>query len=330
MLGNGAGKQRANVRGTSRQVQRWRLILLSNGETTLKAHATSAGLSVKAGQEIRLLEIPVFGQYGAFDDLHGMKDGRTFSDMLQENTKKYYGTAGIAYLEKLVNDKQDLGGLLESALVKFISEDMQPQEKRAARAFALVAVAGELATDYSVTGWSKGEATTAVIQCFEQWRLNRGAGTTEDNNILKSIQDFIDGYEDARFTSISTDDQVNGKRAGWYSGIDPRSYYFTATGLSDAATGYDIKRVIEALIKANWLTLGNDGKPKSQKKIAGTNDKDYVITPSDSEKGNPSNPQGYQRVTATDHATQGGNPSNPSNPENNSSQSKIKVDTVRI
>ena len=174
MLGNGAGKQRANVRGTSRQVQRWRLILLSNGETTLKAHAKSAGLSVKAGQEIRLLEIPVFGQYGAFDDLHGMKDGRTFSDMLQENTKKYYGTAGIAYLEKLVNDKQDLGGLLESALVKFISEDMQPQEKRAARAFALVAVAGELATDYSVTGWSKGEATTAVIQCFEQWRLNRG------------------------------------------------------------------------------------------------------------------------------------------------------------
>ena len=253
--------------------------------------------------------------------------------MRQTNTLKYYGTAGLAYLEKLVNDKQDLGGLLESALVKFISEDMQPQEKRAARAFALVAVAGELATDYSVTGWSKGEATKAVIQCFEQWRLNRGAGTTEDNSILKSIQDFIDGYEDARFTSISTNDQVNGKRAGWHSGVDvdPKSYYFTATGLSDAAAGYDLKRVIEALIKDDWLTLATDGKPKKQVKIQGKNGKYYVITPKQPiEEGNPSNAEGYLRVTATGHATQGGNRGNPSNPENNINQVKNKVDTVRI
>ena len=323
MLGNGAGKQRANVRGTSRQVQRWNIVLLSNGEMTLKSHAQTAGLSVKAGQEIRLLEIPVFGKYGAFDDLHDMKDGRLFSDTLQENTDKYYGVAGIAYLEKLVHDNQDFGGLLESALVKLINDDMQPQEKRAARAFALVAVAGELATDYGVTGWGKGDAMESVVKCFSEWRQHRGIGTTEDKNILKSIRDFIDGYEDARFTSISTDDQVNGKRAGWHDGNNPRTYYFTSTGLNDAAPSYDNKRVIEALVKAKWLTRTSDGKAQIQKKILGKNTKLYEITLIDSVQiGNLGNLIIKTEVTDTDPATQGGNLGNLGNPENNTNQVK--------
>lgn len=279
MLGNGTGKQRANVRGTSRQVHKWRIVLLSNGEKTLRSHAQSAGLTVKAGQEIRLLEVPIFGAYGSFDELHGMKDGRLFSDTLQKNTTLYYGVAGIAYLEKLVNDSQDLGALLEQALTNFISEGMQPQEHRAARAFSLVAVAGELATNYGITGWSHGDALMAVFKCFEQWRIHRGAGTTEDKDILKAIRDFIDGYEDARFTPLADKEaQVNGKRAGWYSGFDPRSYLFTSTGLSDATTGHDNKRVIEALTKADWLTRGSDGKAQCQKKIHGKNTKVYEIT----------------------------------------------------
>lgn len=37
-LGNGTGKQRANVKGTARPVHKWRIVLLSNGEKTLSAH----------------------------------------------------------------------------------------------------------------------------------------------------------------------------------------------------------------------------------------------------------------------------------------------------
>jgi putative DNA primase/helicase len=327
MLGNCAGKQRANVRGTSRQVHRWNIILLSNGETTLKAHAQTAGLSVKAGQEVRFLEIPGFGKFGTFDDLHSMKDGRLFSDTLMKNIEGNYGTAGIAYLEHLVNDKQDLGELLEQALVKFITDDMTGQEKRAARAFALVAVAGELATDYSVTGWTKGDATQAVIQCFEQWRVQRGAGATEDKNILKLIRDFIDRYEDARFTSINDKEaQVHGVRAGWYEGVDPRVYYFTAAGLSDATTGYDNKRVIESLIKYGWLAKTKEGKSQGQKKIFGKNTKVYEITLKDSiEKGNLGNPTINSEVTAADHDIQDGNLGNPEINGN-----RVKLDTVRI
>lgn len=278
-LGNGTGKQRANVKGTARAVHKWRIVLLSNGEKTLESHFQEKGLVVKAGQSVRLLQIPVFGQYGAFDELHGMKDGRLFSDTLQKNSSNFYGTAGIAYLEKLVNDNQDFGGLLEAAQKAFVTEDMQPQEKRAARAFALVAIAGELATDYGITGWSNGAAIEAVKACFEQWRNSRGKGSSEDKSILKAVSDFINAYGDSRFTDKDKAYTLNGERAGWFSdkiGAE-RVYLFTATGMGSACSGYDIKRVIEALTRAGWLIRGKDGKPQIQYKIGGKNTRFYAV-----------------------------------------------------
>ena len=73
-LGNGTGKQRANVKGTAKPVNKWRIVLLSNGEKTLESHFQEKGLAVKAGQLVRLLQVPVFGKHGAFDELHGMEN----------------------------------------------------------------------------------------------------------------------------------------------------------------------------------------------------------------------------------------------------------------
>ncbi|MDD5319146.1 MAG: DUF927 domain-containing protein [Methylococcales bacterium] len=279
-LGNGTGKQRANVKGTARPVHKWRIVLLSNGEKTLESHFQEKGLSVKAGQSVRLLQIPVFGNYGAFDELHGMKDGRLFSDTLQKNTSDYYGAAGITYLEQLVNDTQDFGGLLEEAIKLFTSKNMQPQEYRAARAFALIALAGELATGYKVTGWTEGAALEAALKCFEQWRNHRGIGATEDKVILESIIDFIARYGDSRFTpKVDNGTPIRADRAGWYSDghNDERTYLFTSAGLKDATTGYDQKRVIEALTKAGWLIRDSNGHPTTQHKIQRRNSKFYAV-----------------------------------------------------
>lgn len=280
-LGNGTGKQRANVKGTAQPVHKWRIVLLSNGEKTLESHFQEKGLSVKAGQSVRLLQIPVFGNHGAFDELHGMKDGRLFSDTLQKNTSDYYGAAGIAYLESLVNDPQDFGGLLEEATKLFVKDGMQPQEHRAARAFALIAVAGELATEYRVTGWTAGAALEAALKCFEQWRKHRGVGATEDKVILEAIRDFIDRHGDSRFSSKTDKNAIEKtNRAGWYSDANSaeRTYLFTSAGLKDATTGYDQKRVIEALTKAGWLTRDTEGHPTTQHKIQGRNNKLYAVT----------------------------------------------------
>lgn len=265
-LGNGTGKQRANADGTAKPVHKWRIVLLSNGEKTLAAHLEQKGLAPKAGQSVRLAEIPIFGKFGAFDDLHGMESGRLFADTLKANTKKYYGTAGIAYLEKLVATTEDLGRLLELANKAFVTSDMEPQELRVARTFALIALAGELATNYGVTGWQKGDAKAAAIECFKQWRQQRGTGSTEHKEILEKIRDFTERYGDTRFTTKSADSIPKADRAGWFDSFDgERVWLFTSGGLKEATKGYDIKRVILALKQAGWLTVGSDGNQAKHK-----------------------------------------------------------------
>lgn len=58
MLANGQGKSRANRVGGARIVRRWRTFVLSTGERSLEATLAEAGQRVKAGQEIRLLNVP--------------------------------------------------------------------------------------------------------------------------------------------------------------------------------------------------------------------------------------------------------------------------------
>jgi hypothetical protein len=36
----------------------------------------------------------------------------------------------------------------------------------------LASIAGELATDYGITGWEAGEASYGVKECFIQWRAD--------------------------------------------------------------------------------------------------------------------------------------------------------------
>lgn len=103
---------------------------------------------------MRLLQIPVFGKYGAFDNLHEHVNGKAFADAVSRAASQYFGTAGIAYLERLtaaVNAGDDIGAAVVAITRQIAEDNLSPQEGRAAAAFALVATAGELATDYGIT-----------------------------------------------------------------------------------------------------------------------------------------------------------------------------------
>ena len=77
-------------------------------------------------------------KYGAFNNLHSVSNGAKFANTLKTNCSKYYGVAGISYLEKLVTDYRNLSKLLKTAEAKLSLLDMGEQEYRACTAFALV------------------------------------------------------------------------------------------------------------------------------------------------------------------------------------------------
>jgi putative DNA primase/helicase len=291
MLGNGIGKMRANVHGTARQVQSWSLILLSNGERTLEDHLKEKGVSVKAGQAVRFLEFPANGTYGSFNDLHELKTGRAFADTVKANARNYYGTAGIAFLECLVNDNRDFGLLHEQAFALFINRELSSQENRAATAFALVGLAGEIATEYGITGWNVGDAMKASLDCFKAWREFRGKGQSEDAKILQMIREYVERYGDSRFTATfesqfetglptnSLRSTVGQIRSGWYRTFDgQQQWLFQKSGLGDATVGFNYKRVITALKKAGWLLADSEGKNSSPVRVNGDLKRVIIIT----------------------------------------------------
>src|SRR5450830_1412779 len=89
----------------------------------------------------------------------------------------YHGTAGLAFIEWLVDNVAQLGDVLAQTInettKKLCPANAHGQVKRVSDFFSLVAAGGELATAAGVTGWVDGEATEAASTCFNDWLASR-------------------------------------------------------------------------------------------------------------------------------------------------------------
>jgi uncharacterized protein (DUF927 family) len=217
MLANGSGKARANRTGTMRDTASWRLLFLSSGEAGLAEHMAQANRKPKAGQEIRLLDIPADAGrgLGLFDTLNDYASGAVFSKALTEAAGKYYGTPAPVFIEKLVQHLDKLPEMVKKAQREFMAEHLPEnaggQAHRAALRFALVGAAGEIATVWKLTGWAMGEAMAAAGICFKAWLAQRGgAGNQEAAAMLAQVRQFFELHGDARFSDWerATDDHA--------------------------------------------------------------------------------------------------------------------------
>jgi putative DNA primase/helicase len=271
-LGNGTGKTRANRIGSARQVQRWRLSILSTGERSITAAMQEGGKQAKAGQLVRLLNIPATRQFGVFDELHDFGDGREMADYFKTECAKHYGHAGIKFVEYLIQQSDaDFGAILAQIESQFIHTDTQ--SARAASRFALYAMAGEMAIEAGILPWAEGAALDACQVMFEQWQLMRGngGGATEHKQILQGVADYILKYGDSKFTAKNNpDDKPRTDRAGWYTEKNgERVYLFTSAALKEAGAGFDLKRILDALDTAGWIVEHDYGKRAKKTAITG-------------------------------------------------------------
>lgn len=291
MLGNGRGKQRAGRTGSARAVARWRSSVLSTGERSIATTMTEGGHRVKAGQSVRLLDVPAQRTHGAWDDLHQYETGTAFSDALKREAATHYGHAGRAFLEKLARDHEgSFSDALDAnkALPELEAPGGEGQAKRAAGRFAVLALAGELATEYGITGWPKGEAIKAAGVGFAAWLSLRGGafqGNSERGQIAERITSFIERHGDSRFSDADCEDEqcalMVRERAGWWrSAGDGRVYLFTADGLHEALKGFDFKRALDALQEAGMIAApGANGERAKPLRILGRVVKLYAVNP---------------------------------------------------
>lgn len=296
MLANGQGKARMGRTFVSKAPQQWRVLILSSGEKTFKEILNEIGQTAKLGQEIRLPEISVdTGEYGVFDQVDFAQDASHQANLLYENAVTSYGVAGTAWLEYLTHNKTvttDKAIKLYERFKQHLTPDnAQGHVARVAARFALVAVAGELATHAGITGWQQGRALDAVNLVFKLWLSNfEMVGDFEERHILEDTRAFFEANGNSRFDTL-----IEGnKRAVQHDDMNPdseaaqtikektmyrvgykvvnsqretlRYLVFKEQFKSEICKGLDPKKVAKTLKKHGWLSCA-DGKTTKQERI---------------------------------------------------------------
>ncbi|CAN5738828.1 DUF927 domain-containing protein [soil metagenome] len=277
MIGNGTGKGRAGRNGDARARKTWRLMIVSSGEIGLAQHMRDGGKIAKAGQEVRMIDIAADAGagHGIFEELHGFDGGAKLSDAIKEVTGEYYGSPAIIFLQRLTANLKDFPTSLKQAMKAFNDEhlpsDAGGQAARVCNRFAIVAVAGEMATDAGITGWQSGDSIKAAATCFQSWLDSRGGGGNQERTaILSSVRAFFESHGESRFSDVADmTNRITINRAGYRSsGVDGQEYYVLPEAYKrDVCAGYDMKAVSKILIEAGILAPDKDGKNAQRKSL---------------------------------------------------------------
>jgi putative DNA primase/helicase len=308
MLANGSGKARANRNGGLRDPVSWRILFLSSGEAGLAEHMAEAKKKPKAGQEIRLLDIPADAGrgLGMFENLHDYATGSAFSKALTEATVKHYGTGSRPYLEKLVEQHDKIEDWVKKIQREFIQKHVDDtaggQVHRAALRFALIGAAGELATKWEITGWQPGEAMQAAVTCYKAWLAQRGgSGNLEELSMLSQVRKFFEAHSESRFSdwdrpASNTDSHPPRtiQRAGYRrhkteTVVDGRGndiavihteyFVFPETFRSEICSGFDYRTVCNILAKRGCLMMEGESFTRKERLPGGEgNVRCYRIT----------------------------------------------------
>ena len=207
-------------------------------------------------------------------------------------------------MRALIEENPELDEHLAAALAEFDHQD-NPVQARAARIFAILAVAGDLARHYKIVPWQEGAAISACVTLFDRWkgRLKTSGAETPEANICTKVATFISRFAESRFSDIKgsgIDDppqlRVNDRAGYWEdaSSVDAtgkpcktRIYLFRSDALQDACKGHDVTEIAKALDAAGAIwEKQNDGHRLSKRKRTphGTIEWLYYINPEALEK----------------------------------------------
>lgn len=269
MLANGSGKARANRVGDPRQVADWMLQTLSTGEVTLAQHMEQAGKKIKAGQAVRLADIPADAGagLGIFENIHGSMLGKTFAEHLAMRCRENFGETWRPWLEYISGKNTETITLhlrqeIEAFHTDAVPEKADGQVSRVAARFALAGAAGELATVAGLTGWKSGEARRAALRCFADWLAMRGGAEKGEHIALFSqIRAFFEAHGQSRFESLQ--DEISRpifNRAGFtrYDALNGLQYLvMRETFERELCKGFNPRQAAKWLVSAKWLAVSD-------------------------------------------------------------------------
>ncbi|MER2266712.1 DUF927 domain-containing protein, partial [Methylobacterium oxalidis] len=271
LLTNGVSKIRATRDADTRPRAEWRVMLLSAGEVGLADKIAEGGRKAKAGQLVRLVDVPADAQagLGLFEETKGQEPAQ-FARSIKDAALRTYGTAGPAFVEALTRDtaaaehnaRAQIGSMMKRLLGVCPAPD--GQMIRVAERFALISAAGEMVRVALGLPWHEGEVEAAAATCFSAWRsLRSDDGPGELVAALQAIRSAIERHGESRFRNLEHTDLIQPPvrdLLGYRILRDGElCYAFTATGWAEVLAGTgDTRGIVRGLHARGHLICGSD------------------------------------------------------------------------
>jgi uncharacterized protein (DUF927 family) len=308
MLGNGAGKSRSSTTGQSRDVKRFRLVYLSTGEISVATHLESAGQVVKAGHEVRLIELPAdaTGTGSMFQDTHGIESHSQFADTLEVIANQHHGNAGLTLLEHLTQRGElerastYITNVGEQFAAMVVPAGADGQVSRVAAHLGLLAGVGEYAIQMGILPWDTDEVFSGIQECFQAWMHNRGGTeSSEEIRALEQIRRILESDGESRFEALMPSgievrsESITRDRLGYRKRVgdqdSPYEYWVLPVAFKSVlCAGFDRRTVANMLMEKGLLrTRGRSPFTTERIPGLGATQKVYVITPAIFEYGGP-------------------------------------------
>ncbi|MBK1656571.1 hypothetical protein CKO29_18145 [Allochromatium vinosum] len=291
-LAGGQGKTAMNSAREMREPRTWRTIAISTGEMSLHARMANPDddgkrpRAIKGGLTHRALDVEVSDIAAAAP----IEQREALVSGIKATCARHYGTAGPEFVQRLAlrfatmaEARAHVRARVESVLLELAPAGLPTETRRALRRFALIAVAGELASDLDILPVSPGEIRHAARSLALAWLGT--AAETDEERIIASVRAFILAHE-SRFQRIGepdddepiipydrqsrvrrSDDPVR-DRVGFVDRVGGL-WYLTDAGLSEAAPGHDRTAIARVLKHAGYLHTNEPGKLKARASVEG-------------------------------------------------------------
>lgn len=294
-LFNGVGKLQGAKEGGNRDLKRWRTVAISTGEMDLETFIASTGQKIKAGQLVRLLNIPLSKAVR----FHEYQNGKQHADALKDAYQTHHGAAGRVWVKWLANHQQQAIEAVreaESRWRSLIPSDYGEQVHRVGARFAILEAALVLGT--VITGWDAQTCRDAIQHSYNAWVREFGTGNKEHQQIIEQAEAFLTAYGFSRYLPYPEPCErdlpirdLAGYRTGSQRNEGEKFKFYTFPGAfeGEIASGFNPQQFARVLANAGMLEAGGDRlKKKALRKIGGKQHTFYVLmySPED-EEGQP-------------------------------------------
>ena len=250
LLSGGSGKARGLPDGEMRALRSWRVFVLSSGELSSADKIAEGGSAAKGGQRLRLLDIRV-PESGIFS--HG-QDANA-ADNLKRVCAQLYGTAGPAFIGGLI-DGLDAVQIHEKVgrAVQRHAESLTPinstaETKRAIKKFALVKIAGLIASNAGVLPFDASLISGSIQSVLNAWLVDRQGDASDSERALSDLRGFLLANRARMMYADESAAHVPAKLIGYVHrrdslSNDPDLFFLTNEGLKESVAGHDSKSVL--------------------------------------------------------------------------------------